>query len=616
MPRRILLKNAFAICFALALAVPASSQQVGLSPDDVQDDIVVSVDGVNMAFTLLRDSRKPSQWYYVPNQPRLFEVMRAEDDKVVPEFSLIRYQFPNPADPAILDEGAIAQFSILLSPKPEAVTALRTALAERLNLGEDEIQLTSLPFTEGTVALYDQRDSLLIGGTPEGGGVAPTFASQKMSFQVPLTKAGADFYDTVTSGNTGVGVSATLTYQGLTPAAGFKATVNWKQLFEHLSKEEKIRAQISYGSFFGMSASASYEKSNTEIRENLTQSKSVKIDVIQGSGFDMAQIDKYLQPLLARINQELLDSSKPPERIDPASAHRPDAGGRGISGGYSVAMKKIELTKSGEETIEFNVRTIVDRKTTVEGFVGLTSYPEDVRKEAILFVKPGDWSSATFPLPTVAGAAAFQVASIDLEVTLQSAGQALEKQLVSWTQEGGWKKAGRQGTVDSVAFPLAAYMAKIGTKDLGALQFVLEYSLILADGRTLHSSETQQAVNGFARASQPLSAFERIEISPSALNWKGIDSGEVVSRLDAILRVDGEEFTANLQPKKVGGEIELPSSTFLLVPRQASTAIMSLQILDGDGKRRKWKSDNFELKSPDSQRVSVHVFAPNIRDFD
>jgi len=68
---------------------------------------------------------------------------------------------------------------------------------------------------------------------------------------------------------------------------------------------------------------------------------------------------QYLQPLLARISQTLLDQSKPPQAINPAAAEAPGTGNYGFSGGYSVAMKSVELTKKGKETISFAVRTVV-----------------------------------------------------------------------------------------------------------------------------------------------------------------------------------------------------------------------------------------------------------------
>src|SRR5262249_28471978 len=142
-------------------------------------------------------------------------------------------------------------------------------------------------------------------------------------FQVPLTRMGTDLYENLTSGNTGIGVRAQLTYQGLMPAKGFKVTVSWDQLRDYFSKDERIRASVSYSAFFGLvRASASYEKQNSEIREALEQHKCIKVEVIEGTGFTLADADKYLQPLLARINQELLDDTKPPEKIDPANAPR------------------------------------------------------------------------------------------------------------------------------------------------------------------------------------------------------------------------------------------------------------------------------------------------------
>ena len=91
----------------------------------------------------------------------------------------------------------------------------------------------------------------------------------------------------------------------------------------------------------------------------------------------------------------------PPDKIDPSVAGdtsmgesaeptdkekekgekfiRPKGGAFGGIG-YSVALRDVKVVKKGKETINFNVRQHVERKTLAGGFIGIGRYPKELRK--------------------------------------------------------------------------------------------------------------------------------------------------------------------------------------------------------------------------------------------
>ena len=90
-----------------------------------------------------------------------------------------------------------------------------------------------------------------------------------MAFLLELTSNGTDVYEKMTRGNTGVPVHVEFIYQGLTPKAGFRVTVDWDQTYRHYSRDEKFRARASWWGLVSAKATADI----TQIRDELTKSK-------------------------------------------------------------------------------------------------------------------------------------------------------------------------------------------------------------------------------------------------------------------------------------------------------------------------------------------------------
>ena len=54
------------------------------------------------------------------------------------------------------------------------------------------------------VVLYTPTQGSMIAAQPQGAGIAPTFATQKMIFNVEMTRIGSDVFAELIDGNTGI----------------------------------------------------------------------------------------------------------------------------------------------------------------------------------------------------------------------------------------------------------------------------------------------------------------------------------------------------------------------------------------------------------------------------
>ena len=152
--------------------------QASLAAEDMIDEVPVTIAGVKESFTLIRDAHRAEQWYYVPDRPRLFERSLA-GGPVEPDFALLRYQFDDPGNAEKLFEGGLMQFALSLSLPAEAIPQLKKAIAATKTVPAEKIRLAALPFEAATVHLYVPQSGDLVASTPQGPGIAPTFATSE-----------------------------------------------------------------------------------------------------------------------------------------------------------------------------------------------------------------------------------------------------------------------------------------------------------------------------------------------------------------------------------------------------------------------------------------------------
>jgi hypothetical protein len=289
MRRASMLAAAFVI--GMSVACGTARGQASLAEDD-RDDITVQVAGKPETVTVLRDARRPFQWYYVIDTPRLY--IRHADGKDIPQFSLLRYEITDPNNPQTPVQAGLLQFAATLEMPGEILSAVKAKLAQKPGLDVNALQLSALAIKSAEVGLYlnDPTNSTakLIASSYEGAGMAPTFASQKMAFSIPLTANGADVYNAVVNSPTGVLIWVKLNYEGLTPSVGVKVSVNWDQAFHHYSSDKKFAARASYFGWFGASFNGEWQN----IYNELTQNGDIKVEPILGNGFTQSDLEKVL----------------------------------------------------------------------------------------------------------------------------------------------------------------------------------------------------------------------------------------------------------------------------------------------------------------------------------
>jgi hypothetical protein len=589
------LSNTFAGTLALAILVcPAAvSAQASLAAEDIIDEVPVKIGNVIEKFTVLRDAIQRDQWYYIPDQPRVVE-RSMSDGQREPEFALVRYQFKDPANPEQLAEGGFLQFAMTLGLPPEAIPQLRAAISTRSGVKPESIRLAALPFKSATANLYFPKTGLLVASENIGPGIAPTFATQKMAYAIPLTKIGSDVYDTLVNGTTGLAAGIEFTYTGLTPPVGFTVTVDWDTAYTFYSKDEKARGEAMVLGIFGVNASVDRNK----LLETLKQNKVITIDEIDNPENGA----KYLELILDRINKELLEASKPPDRVPEAAAENNKVSDKILnalkgrfwgSGSYSVSLKNRNQVKKGHETVSFRSRKLQERKTIASGFVGIGSYSEEIRKRLVTVVPPGPWKSAFFLLPNVGDAQEIGISQVDLEVRLKKGDATHSTQVAVWKPTGGWGGVGSTGPRSMLAFGLMdLYTADPTLKDVKfetATQVTLKNDVLRVND-SLPVDDQRAIVT-------PLSATKVIRLDTTSLSWSGLLPESKLVSATVSLRAGDKSFNALVKPRLIDNKLAPPAPANWVVPRNVPSVTATITFRLADGSTVSWSGNGRNLAS-------------------
>lgn len=565
---------------ALLVAPRAVQAQASLASEDIIDEVVVKIGDESHRFTVIRDAINKDQWYYAPDQPRLSE-RRMSNGNREPEFTLVRYQFRDPANPEALAEGGFMQFAITLALPPEAQPQMKAAIAAHAKVAPESIRLAALPFKDATVHLYIPKSGLLVASEPVGPGVAPTFATQKMTFAIPLSKIGSDVYDTIANGATGLAAGIEFTYTGLTPPTGFTVEVDWDMAYSLFSKDEKLRADLSVLSYFGAKASVDRNK----FVESLKTNKVITITEIEGS----EEASKALQLILSRINQELLAAVTPPQTAADAAAVDPKleqnilkklTGKIFGSVGYSVAIKDRKVTRKGKEVVRFHSRKLQDRKTLASGFVGIGAYPEEVRKRLVTIVPPGPWKSAYFVLPNVGDAQEIGVSQVDMEIRLRSGNTTHATQVAVWKPATGWRGVG--GTSTDARTLIAFGLMDLYAKDPALTDVKFETATQVTLKNDVLRVTDSLPVDDQRAIVTPLSAVKVVRLDTSSLSFAGLVPDSELVSATVSLKAGDKAFTTLVKPRLLDAKLAPPAMVNWVVPRGGPvTATVTFRLKDG-----------------------------------
>lgn len=400
-------------------------------------------------FTLVRDARVPEQWYYFPNQPRLTE--NVIGGARIPELTLIR--FTAPQSDGQITSAAILTFAVTLGASGEALEKLKSRLKQEVQylaaIDPNNLRLSPIPINSASAAVYSPSTGGLVAEADSNSVVVPTDGNGKVVFAMKLNDVGGDVYKSLLDGTAGVPVWIKYNFNGTTPPAGFKVTVNWDQAYSFYSKDEKFRASASYFGWFSASASSD----RTTIRDQLIQSGAVKVEAITGGTFSQEILDSYLQPIVKRLNDQLLQQLQPPSKIDPASVSTPSSSGFFGGAGYSVAVKDVSMVKKGSETWDFSFSSIIERAGAANGLVSVRTYTPEARKMAVMSVDAGQWDRVYYAMPRVPGG----VDSATLRVRLRAADQVITDRYFNWKQSTGWVNAQGNQPLNGVWISLLAH---------------------------------------------------------------------------------------------------------------------------------------------------------------
>lgn len=594
------------LAIAATLCLPAAgAAQASLAAEDIIDEVPVKIGSAVEKFTVIRDAIQTNQWYYVPDQPRVVERQMASGQRE-PEFMLVRFQFKNPANPEELAEGGFLQFAISLALPPEAIPQLRAAIARRTKDNPDTIRLAALPFKSASAHLYVPNSGLLVASEHVGTGIAPTFATQKMTYAIPLTKIGSDVYDTLVNGTTGLAAGIEFTYTGLTPPVGFTVEVDWDQAYTFYSKDEKFRAELSVASYFGGKASVDRNK----LLETLKQKKVIRVVEIDNPENGA----KYLEMLLDRINKELIENVKPPTNIQEAAAGEPSLSTNIVeklqgkffgSVGYSVSIKSRKQVRQGKETVSFQSRKLQDRKTIAAGFVGIGSYPEDVRRRLVTIVPPGPWKSAFFLLPNVGDAQEIGIGGVDLQIRLKKGDVTHATQVAVWKPGTGWRGVGSADPRSMIVFGLMELYRQ--DPKLSNVRFETTTQVTLM--RDVLKVKDSLPVDDQHAIVTPLSAVKVIRLDTTSLSWSGLTPDSKLVSATVSLKAGEKSFNALVKPRLLDDKLAPPQAVNWIVPRNVGSIVATVTFRLSDGSTVSWSGNGRNLAAgfEDAPEVPIEL---------
>lgn len=538
-----------------------ANAQASLAAENIIDSIVFQYQDATGSLqkvdvTVVRDAREANQWYYVPSSPVL--VSTNVGSSAVPVFSLLQYDYRDSTNAQTIKREGLLNFAVRLSLPPEATAALKNALVLEVRkrqgqISSDNVRIAALPIISATVSLFANDGNLV--GTAEGTGVAPTFASQHMAFSVPLTEVGAPVFDALVRTPTGIRTAVQYKYYGLTPPAGFKVKLNYRNAFEHYSKNEQFRARASYYGLF----SASVASERTSIREELIRSGAMQVEIIDSANFSMEKVDAYLQPILKRINDQVLENQRPPDKIDPARASPGSTGGYFGGASYSVAMKSVSSISALTEEIDFRQQSIVERATVASGFIGIGNYPESIKSQLFTAVDGAAQRSAYLAFPEVPRG----LARVDLSVALQARGETFAQRTYVYKRDSGWKDLASGKDADRIGFSLASVEQKYGASAPNEGKF--QITKVIRSGEDAVSVVESIPTNVATQAVDLESSISGIRLRPSQVVFAQM--GGDVRRVVARVITAGKKKEYVFEAVNANGTWQAPFDEFFLLPQ-------------------------------------------------
>jgi hypothetical protein len=631
------MKRKIVCIFAALVVFLMAGAEIGLAQADLTavERITVKVDGSDETITIIQDYSKKKQWYYVPNRPRLVE--QRMGGKTMPVFSLIRYQFRKGQT---FDTGGIMQFAINFALPESAISRIKSHIAGKMTTATEtitpnDINLVSLPVNDARFYLYSPGGEKMMTSDTPTEGMAPTFASQNIPFSLSLTEEGAEVFDTIVTDTLGgVPVIVVMEFTGLTAPAGFRCTVDWTNTYRRLQHDVKLSAALSGVPYVTPGISGGY----SNLRARLEKLGCIKLEVIEGSNFNLEDADRYLQPILTIMAREMLEDPSAPSSIpapvvqkknpvvDVVKALQPSAqnavagspgaasGGAGlpsVSVNLSYTMRDEKLVRTGKQTYEMNVRRAMNQTTVCGGFIGIGQYSKDIQEEVVLVV-PDTWEKAYLSLPRIMPDDDMNIQEVTLTAGLNDGTKNYDQQVATWTPDKGWTGLGHKGGDEEMrrfAFATMALKATLGDKwqdSYFALKSSIKYKPpLLRMPLTYKGDTTVNLFSGNAPVSSPLEVAELWLFDASYLLFNSDDPSSTLQRVEILVTSDSlsGRVSVSIDPKKNDARM-LP----VLIDKDADNVKATITFITSDRPRIRWEYSGKNLKDiPDYQGGMVFL---------
>jgi hypothetical protein len=482
--RNVLLMLLFFISTSSLLQAQAS-----LAAENMVEDITVTTKyGKLVTYTLIRDAQVPEQWYYMPRSIRVAEEVDVNGN-VRPKMAILKYQYQDKIT-KVDKEGAILSATFTMAMEPEVVEEVKKQLLEKVRkvkksknafwikyqreMKLPEIRLAGIPLESCKIQFLNANGNFLDEVDAKASSFdGATTVSQEMVMSYDLTPLGANVFEGLATGQSGLTMRASITYSGLTPPCGFNITGKWDNVYSYFEKQSKKEGGVNLW-IVKIAASDTKEKK----RESLEKIQNVTLEQIGCKDGDSTSGGPNLEALLTKIenqvfNTDILTQAEELGKLQSMLASTDDKGvekmllekiagaQNSIKLGYQRSVKDIEKRQTGEINYKYSKQNIVERKSTFGGGLSFANYnltEEQLVSDGyvILIDANKDFKSTIFGLPIVNPD--YNLNGLVLEIKYKTSNGTTKSEARRWTNGEGWQTPTGQ-KVSHIRFNL------IGEKD-------------------------------------------------------------------------------------------------------------------------------------------------------
>lgn len=461
----------FLVCSFIGIQTSLFAQ-ASLAAENMVEDITVTTKyKKQVSYTLIRDAQVPEQWYYMPRGIRVAEDVDV-DGKVKPKMTILKYQYQDKITKEN-KEGAVLSATFTMAMEPEVVEEVKKKLLEKVRkldnsknaywkkyqrkMGLAEIRLAGLPLESCKIEFLNANGDFLDEVDAKASSFdGATTPSQEMVMSYDLTALGANVFEGLATGRSGLTMRANITYNGLTPPCGYNIHGKWDNVYKYFEKQSKKEAGVK---IWIVKAAASDTKQKK--RESLEKIQNVTVEQIgcKEEGDNASDGDANLQALLTKIenqvfNTEMLTQAEELAKLESMLAVTDDKGVQkmlinkiagtqnSIKIGYQRSVKDIEKRQTGELNYKYSKQNIIQRKTTFGGGLSFANYnltEEQLVSEGyvILVDANKDFKSTIFGLPIVNPD--YDLNGLVLEIKYTNSDGTTKREARRWTKGEGWQ---------------------------------------------------------------------------------------------------------------------------------------------------------------------------------